>query len=418
LIFGFGLQHDGVDIRAPEGTPILAVADGEVYRIETNPGASNYGIHVRIRHQDGYKTIYAHFSRLPSSLFLGKQVKAGELIGYSGNTGNSFGAHLHLALKREGYTYTDEKGQTWPYNLFDPTPFLEPFCPACFPNEPPPAGAGEARLGLHASADPGLAVGEVDMFGTAKIDLIKILSNLPPQQCTALANKRPHANFVIRVFQDGWERPGGISPAQFIDWNTPDVVRYIPLLDGRSVYIELHNEPNLVQEGWTHSWQNGYEFSNWLLPVIADFRKTFPGKRLVFPGLSPGGDVSGVRYDSYRFVQEAAQAVALCDVLGVHIYWQKDHWPMNMALDQLDAYRRLFPDKPILITESSNNRATTSQHDKGVEYIQFWNELRRRLEVIGVTYFVASASNDGWGWSGGTGEIWLGTDIPGVVGNR
>jgi hypothetical protein len=256
------------------------------------------------------------------------------------------------------------------------------------------------------------------MFNTARIDLVKILSNLPPEHCVALANKRPNADFVIRVFQAGWDRAGGIFPNNFIDWNTQDVVRYMPVLDGRAVYIELHNEPNLVQEGWTHLWNNGYEFANWLMPVITDFRKTFPGKRLVFPGLSPGGDVPGIRYDSYRFVQEAVQAIAMCDVLGVHVYWQKDLWPMSMALDQLDAYRRLYPDKPILITESSNNRATTSQRDKGAEYVQFWNELRRRLEVIGVTYFVASASNASWGWNGGTGETWLGTDIPVAVGSR
>jgi len=414
----FGLPgHDGVDMRAPEGTPILAAADGTVYRVDVNPSASNYGIHVRLLHQDGYKTIYGHFSRVADGIFLNKTVSAGDIIGYSGNTGNSFGAHLHLGLKREGFTFTDANGNVWPYNLFDPTPFLTKFCPACFPGAPP-APAGNARLGLHASADAGIASGEASMFATAKIEMVKILSNMPPEHCAALRDKTPGAPFVIRVYQDGWDRPGGISPSQFIDWNTTDVVRYMPLLDGRTVHIELHNEPNLVDEGLTHVWGNGREFSDWLMPVIADFRKTFPTKSLVFPGLSPGGDVAGIRYDSYRFVQEAAQAIALCNVLGVHVYWQKDLWPMNMALDQLDMYRRLFPDKPILITEASNNRASTSASVKGAEYIAFWRELQRRLEVLGVTYFVGSASNPSWGWSSGTGEVWLGSDVPVVVGNR
>ena len=411
------LDHDGVDMRAPEGTPILAAADGTVYRVDVNPSASNYGIHVRLLHQDGYKTIYGHFSRVADGIFLNKTVSAGDIIGYSGNTGNSFGAHLHLGLKREGFTFTDANGNVWPYNLFDPTPFLTKFCPACFPGAPP-APAGNARLGLHASADAGIASGEASMFATAKIEMVKILSNMPPEHCAALRDKTPGAPFVIRVYQDGWDRPGGISPSQFIDWNTTDVVRYMPLLDGRTVHIELHNEPNLVDEGLTHVWGNGREFSDWLMPVIADFRKTFPTKSLVFPGLSPGGDVAGIRYDSYRFVQEAAQAIALCNVLGVHVYWQKDLWPMNMALDQLDMYRRLFPDKPILITEASNNRASTSASVKGAEYIAFWRELQRRLEVLGVTYFVGSASNPSWGWSSGTGEVWLGSDVPVVVGNR
>jgi len=283
------------------------------------------------------------------------------------------------------------------------------------PIEPPPA-SGPARLGLHASADPGLAAGEADMFATAKIDMVKILSNLPPEHASQLASKRPAAPFVIRVYQDGWER--NITPSQFVEWNMPDVVRYMPILGGREVYGELHNEPNLVQEGLGYSWSDGRQFSNWLLPVISSYRTTLPEMKLVFPGLSPGGDVAGIRYDSTRFVQEAAEAIAACDVLGVHVYWQKDVWPMSVALGQLDAYRQLYPNKPIIVTEASNNRATTDQAGKGQEYIDFWRELKKRADVLGVTYFVASASNAAWGWQTGTGEVWLGTSIPQIVGSR
>jgi murein DD-endopeptidase MepM/ murein hydrolase activator NlpD len=422
----FGLPgHDGVDIRASEGVRISAVAPGHVYRIEVNENNSNYGLHVRVRHQDGWKTIYGHASRINPNLRLGQYVEAGDWLMDSGNTGNSFGAHLHLGLKHEGYTYTDKDAygndRVWPYELHDPTVYLKKFCPSCFPDAPPdpePPPAGLARLGLHASADAGLAAGEAGMFAEAKVDMVKVMSIHSPQDVAALANARPGVPFVIRVFQTGWDRPGGISPNQFIDWNTQDVQRYMPILQGRDIYIELHNEPNLRDEGWQYQWANGAQFSNWLLPVIADFRKTFPTARIVFPGLSPGGDVGGIRYDNIRFVQEAAQAVNACDVLGVHAYWQKDHWPMSLALGQVDAYRRLFPDKPIAVTEASNNRATVTQQRKGEEYIWFWRELQRRKEVLGVTYFVASASNATWGWDGGTGETWHQTSIPGIVGSR
>lgn len=412
----FGLPgHEGVDIRGPEGTPIYAVADGTVYRAEANPSSSNYGIHVRIRHQDSYQTIYAHGSRIPSGISVNSAIKAGDIIMYSGDTGNSSGAHLHLGLKREGYTYTDKYG-TWPYFFRDPTPHLSKLCPACFASEPAPPATGAARLGLHASADPGLAAGEASMFAQAKIELAKIMSIYPEEHVSELASKLAGVPFVIRAYLSFHNRPA-VTPQQFFDWTVNDVGRYMKYLQGREVFIELHNEPNLRDEGWMHSWGSGAEFANWLLPVIQKYKQAIPGAKMVFPGLSPGGDVAGIRYDSMRFVNEARAAVNACDVLGVHAYWASN-WPMNLALQTVDGYRNAFPGKPIIITEASNNRGDTPQAAKGNEYIQFWQHLRNRKEVYGVTYFVASASNPTWNWGTGTGETWLGTSIPGIVGAR
>ena len=57
----FGLPgHEGIDIRAPTGSRVFAVAAGKVIRIHPTAHGHNYGIHVRIEHQDDYKTIYAH----------------------------------------------------------------------------------------------------------------------------------------------------------------------------------------------------------------------------------------------------------------------------------------------------------------------------------------------------------------------
>jgi murein DD-endopeptidase MepM/ murein hydrolase activator NlpD len=117
----FGLPgHEGIDMRAPHGSDIMACADGEVYRVHRVDDGHAYGIHVRIRHDGGYKTIYAHLER--PLVHVGMQVKAGSLIGLANNTGNSRGSHLHLTLKKEGAT---EAGTTeHPYDIIDPTPFL------------------------------------------------------------------------------------------------------------------------------------------------------------------------------------------------------------------------------------------------------------------------------------------------------
>ncbi len=116
----FGLPgHDGADIRAPSGSKVYCVAPGEVYRIHSKPTGHNYGIHIRVTHKDGYQTIYAHLQKV--FVQKGQIVKAGEVLGLADNTGNSFGSHLHLTLKKKGA----EVGN-WPYNIIDPTPYLLP----------------------------------------------------------------------------------------------------------------------------------------------------------------------------------------------------------------------------------------------------------------------------------------------------
>ncbi len=116
----FGLPgHEGIDIMAPTGSKVFAVAPGTVKRVWNNPQGHNYGKHVRIEHIDGYETIYAHLHEV--SVQQGQVVEAGSLLGLADNTGNSFGSHLHLTLKHRGETQGN-----WPNNMIDPTPFLLP----------------------------------------------------------------------------------------------------------------------------------------------------------------------------------------------------------------------------------------------------------------------------------------------------
>jgi murein DD-endopeptidase MepM/ murein hydrolase activator NlpD len=67
--------------------------------------------------------VYAHLSK--NLVEVGQCVSAGDLIGLSGNTGNSSGAHLHLTLKHEDAYEHGEMYQGYPYNIIDPTPYLD-----------------------------------------------------------------------------------------------------------------------------------------------------------------------------------------------------------------------------------------------------------------------------------------------------
>jgi hypothetical protein len=97
-----GAFHHGIDIAAPSGTPILAVADGVVEQAGWNGGYGNY---IRIAHgkiSGGpmLSTAYAHASKL--SVSTGQKVSAGQVIASVGSTGDSTGPHLHFETRLNG----------------------------------------------------------------------------------------------------------------------------------------------------------------------------------------------------------------------------------------------------------------------------------------------------------------------------
>ncbi len=98
-ILGYSRLHAGVDFAAPRGTPIKAAGNGKIERAGRN---GSYGIYMRIKHANGYKTAYAHMRRLAKGMKPGKRVRQGQVIGYVGSTGRSTGPHLHYEVHRNG----------------------------------------------------------------------------------------------------------------------------------------------------------------------------------------------------------------------------------------------------------------------------------------------------------------------------
>jgi murein DD-endopeptidase MepM/ murein hydrolase activator NlpD len=100
--FGYrwGQMHEGIDIAAAEGTPIMAAASGTVVLMQSEASSGGYGNYTCIDHGGGLATCYAHQSSFATSE--GASVSQGELIGYVGNTGHSFGAHLHFEVRVNG----------------------------------------------------------------------------------------------------------------------------------------------------------------------------------------------------------------------------------------------------------------------------------------------------------------------------
>lgn len=93
--------HNGIDYGIPNGTPVGAAAAGTVALVSFENGG--YGNYVKLSHKDGAKVLNTYYAHLASAaVSAGQKVKAGDVIGYSNNTGASTGPHLHFGLKIDG----------------------------------------------------------------------------------------------------------------------------------------------------------------------------------------------------------------------------------------------------------------------------------------------------------------------------
>ncbi len=93
-----GRLHEGVDIAAPVGMSVLAVADGVVTRAGNS---SSYGRFVEIKHAEGLISFYAHLGRVDPRAKPGAAVLGGRAIGKIGSSGTSTGPHVHFEIRRD-----------------------------------------------------------------------------------------------------------------------------------------------------------------------------------------------------------------------------------------------------------------------------------------------------------------------------
>ena len=93
-------MHNGIDISAKEGTPVVATADGIVVQKEFQEEGKGYGRMILIRHNETYSTMYTQLSAF--NVKVEQKVKKGDIIGYVGQSGLSTGPHLHYEVWKNG----------------------------------------------------------------------------------------------------------------------------------------------------------------------------------------------------------------------------------------------------------------------------------------------------------------------------
>lgn len=109
----FSRQHQGIDLKAMVGDTVYASFDGRVRISQYNRGG--YGNYIVIRHFGGLETLYAHLSKM--IVKKNDEVKAGDPIGLSGNTGRSTGPHLHFEIRFCGIALNPGKIADFENNL-------------------------------------------------------------------------------------------------------------------------------------------------------------------------------------------------------------------------------------------------------------------------------------------------------------
>ena len=120
--FGYrwGRWHTGTDLDLETGTPVYAAFDGIVRVVGWN--GDGYGRYVLVRHYNGLETLYGHMSK--QTVETGQLIKAGDQLGLGGNTGRSYGAHLHFETRYEGNPFSPLNIYSFPANTIKSDHFL------------------------------------------------------------------------------------------------------------------------------------------------------------------------------------------------------------------------------------------------------------------------------------------------------
>lgn len=421
-IYGkFGLPgHEGVDIRAPLNTNVYACAEGEVYLIETDPDKHAYGKHIRIHHEQGYRTIYGHLNEI--LVEVGDKVKTKQLIGKADSTGNSSGSHLHLTLKMDRATV--EEKTDYPGDILDPTPFLvlpqhEREVLEALGMEPPNPAEREygwvkpCAVGLNIRPDGAMQEVDFNVISTAQLEAVKVFENTNKTTISRIRQILPGIFIMARLtFKLNQQKR---TPDESVEM----VKKTLDRLYAQDVrYFEIHQSPNLQMYGWGLCWNSGEDFAGWWLGVVKQLQDQYPDAKFGFPGVSPGGHISGQRFDAKVFLDQADDALQAADWIGVNCYWLSEaemNWKENGEFYKY--FRERFPNKLLFITEFGNINTYTNPYVKGLEYVKYYHKLRKE-EGIGAAFAQVLSAASGFNslaWRSEDGKI---NEIPYQVGMR
>lgn len=193
---------------------------------------------------------------------------------------------------------------------------------------------------------------ELDTIRRQNIQFVLIASYEPGQAVSAIPALKAAGvkHFIIRACMHG----AVTTPNEFLNRTLPTLTEYANAIGStQNMLIAVHNEVNLSDEGLGQGWNTGAEFSNWFIKVAEGYRARFPGCKIGFPAMSPGGEVRHegrlFRFNEAQFIAGCTPAIQASDWIGVHYYWARpDGSDIKPPVNQ---WRAWFGSKPLVVTE-------------------------------------------------------------------
>jgi len=270
---------------------------------------------------------------------------------------------------------------------------------------PTPIPVTKMLVGVHGRANGRMEQLDFQAVSTSKVEAVKLLSTADPLDVDTLKQIKPDMFIMVRLFVD-FQNGRVLNSQQFVDSIKDDMKNFY----NKGVrYFEIHNEPNIYSEGYSHSWKNGTDFTVWFNEVVRILKTLYPDTKLGFPGISPGASIPDVRADELQFIKELGNINA--DWVGVHMYWQTQQ-ELDTISQNILPYAQKF-NLPFYITEFSNPNTGIDRTTKAKQYLQFYSKIIANAAFS----FVVSAP------SGFESEVWRTeknemTVIPVIIGER
>ena len=274
---------------------------------------------------------------------------------------------------------------------------------------------GKCLAGIGIANPQPLSPSELAVIGASRVEAVKVLTLSDPddnkQLVRDIKSVRSDLFIVARLFFPvDLNSKTPFSPQVFCDTVRVGIQA---LYESGIRYFEVHNEPNLENEGLNWNWANGAQFGAWLSQALIILRQRYPEGKFGYPGVSPQPNVPD-------FMDGSAAAIAQCDWIGIHCYWQDDgtgHWQMQSGDGGMywRGFRDRYPDKLLMITEFSNNNKDMPYPNKGQQYARYYQLLRNEPNLGAAFAFALN-----WPGQDNNHEGWISdndtTPIPGTLG--
>ncbi len=251
----------------------------------------------------------------------------------------------------------------------------------------------------------------------AKIELIKIFEYTDLAVFQRLHDENPHLEFMVRLYDP--EGPG--APDDFVRRHAQEISELRPFADS----FEILNEPNFPGEGWGPDAEQAKIFNRWYLEVLDRLRTLFPWAVFGFPGLSPTL-LPGEDFTDLQWLEVCRQSVEGSDWLGCHCYWSDLAGMLHQGYGlRFTQYHRLFPAKPIHITEFNNDLGRIDDWNRALQYESYYKALGDYAYLASASAFILSSPDSYWDrlcwWDAKTSEsrpvVWKVGGIPRPIGS-